>query len=231
MNGRIKRPDAGGAMKLPRIGTIKCGMKAISRNGKEYPTSVDYFIPSGKYASLFTQAYGDKPDTIQVVFLSDDPAVSCNERYEYRDDTGALVAYGDGETFGVYNAEKNLYVECTMTDHPNLMEIVRKKYPSRKGWEITMTLQFMLPAVRGVAGIWQFITKGSASTIPQIRDIFDAILESKGYVKGIIFDLTVTMHKSNKPGSTSRYPVVSLVPNESEENKARIKGENLLLHQ
>lgn len=43
---------------------------------------------------LFTQAYGEKPQTIQIVFPDDDPAKVCNERYEYRDDDGRLIAAG-----------------------------------------------------------------------------------------------------------------------------------------
>ena len=32
------------------------------------------------------------------------------------------------------------------------------------------------------------------------------------------------MHKSQKPGDSSRYPVVSLVPNESRENLLKVKA-------
>ena len=82
MKGRIRRPEAEKSrLILPRVGQIKIGMK----NANGYPQSVDYFIPTGKYAGLFTQAYGEKPQTIQIVFPDDDPAKVCNERYEYRD--------------------------------------------------------------------------------------------------------------------------------------------------
>jgi hypothetical protein len=78
--------------------------------------------------------------------------------------------------------------------------------------------------VKGVAGVWQFTTKGEMSTIPQIRDVFDAMFEARGFVKGIVFDLSVDFAKSQKPGNKSRYPVVSLIPNESEENIEKLKG-------
>lgn len=85
IKGRIVRPEAEKSrLILPRVGQIKIGMK----NANGYPQSVDYFIPTGKYAGLFTQAYGEKPQTIQIVFPDDDPAKVCNERYEYRDDDG-----------------------------------------------------------------------------------------------------------------------------------------------
>lgn len=223
MNGRITNRPRQERLALPRVGTIRIGYK----DERGLPKSVNYFIAQGKYASLFTKAYGDKPDTIQIVFASDDPAHVCNEHYEYRDDNGRLIASGDGETFGVWNGKE--YQILTRTEYPKVMENVEKRYPNKQyqrtgdGWSVVLAMNFIIPCVKGIAGVWQFVTKGTASTIPQIRDVFDAMLEAKGYVKGVIFDLTVQFAKSQKPGMTSRYPVVTMIPNESEENVKRIK--------
>jgi hypothetical protein len=223
MKGRINRPTPGvKRVVLPRVGFIKVGLKEVGKNGKEYPKSVDYFIPTGKYAGLFTQAYGGKPQTIQIVFPDDDPEKVCNEMYEYRDDDGRRIAYGDGETFFVWNGKQ--YCQYSTKDYPNLMAGVAEKHPNRSvlkggdGWVVTLTVTFIIPLVRGVAGVWQFITKGSASTIPNIRDTFDAMLHERGFVKGIVWDMNVQFAISQKPGVRSRYPVVSIVPNESEGN-------------
>lgn len=226
MAGRIVKKASAGISKLalPRVGIIKIGFK----DERGFPRSVDYFIPTGKYASLFTKAYGDKPQTIQVVFPDDDPAKVCNERYEYRDDEGRLLATGDGENFQIWNGKE--YQEVSIEQSPNLMRSVEKRHPNKlyqktgDGWQIILTLNFIIPCVRGIAGVWQFSTKGNASTIPNVRNVFDAMLEMKGYCKGIIFDLSVQYAKSQKPGDKSRYPVVSLVPNESEENIRTIKA-------
>lgn len=222
--GRIKRPDADrGRLILPRVGFIKIGMK----NANGYPQSVDYFIPVGKYAGLFTQAYGEKPQTIQIVFPDDDPAKVCNEQYEYRDDEGRLIASGDGETFKVWDGKK--YETLTISDYPNLMAGISKRYPNRAvqkggdGWVITLTLTFIVPLVRGIAGVWQFSTKGTASTIPAIRETFDGMLAERGFCKGVIFDLNVQFATTQKPGDKSRFPVVSLVPNESADNVLKVK--------
>ena len=226
MGGRILKKAGAETTKLvlPRVGTIKIGFK----DERGFPRSVDYFIPTGKYASLFTKAYGEKPQTIQVVFPEDDPAKVCNERYEYRDDEGRLLATGDGETFQIWNGKE--YQEVSIEQSPNLMKSVEKRHPNKlyqktgDGWQIILTLNFIIPCVRCIAGVWQFSTKGTASTIPNIRNVFDAMLEMKGYCKGVIFDLSVQYAKSQKPGDKSRYPVVSLVPNESEENIRTIKA-------
>lgn len=217
MNGRIQRNEPAATMVLPRIGKIKIGKK--SERG--YPMSVDYFIPSGKYAGLFTQAYGERPQTIQIVFPSDEAEQVCNEYYEYRDNEGRLLAKGDGATFQVWNGEK--YVELTTEKYPNLMQSIKTKYPSKQGWRIRLTMNFIVPMVKGVAGLWTFETNGTASTIPQVRDTFDTMLRERGQCKGIIFDLNVQFATSQKPGAKSKFPVVSLVPNESAENVKMIK--------
>ena len=84
-------------------------------------------------------------------------------------------------------------------------------------------IEFYVPLVRGVAGVWQFSTKGTASTIPQIRETFDGMLAERGFCKGIIFDLNVQFATTQKPGDKSRFPVVSLVPNESPDNVLRVR--------
>lgn len=230
MKGRINinRPTPGiQRVVLPRVGFIKVGYKEKAANGKEYPKSVDYFIPTGKYAGLFTKAYGEKPQTIQIVFPDDDPEKVCNEMYEYRDDDGRRIAYGDGETFFVWNGKQ--YCQYSTKDYPNLMAGVAEKHPNRAvlnggdGWIVTLTVTFIIPLVRGVGGVWQFTTKGTASTIPNIRDTFDAILAEKQFVKGIIFDMNVQLRFPKNPGDRSRYPVVTIVPNESEGNLFKVK--------
>ena len=217
MNGRIKNMgQPASKVGFPIVGKIKIGEKLLSQNGKEYPVSRDYFIPTGPYAGLFLQAYGEKPQTIQVVFPTDDASKVCIEEYEYRDSAGKLVASGDGETFKVWS--KDQYKTLTTEEFPDLMNMVAREYPSPTGWKVTLTLNFIIPLVRGVMGVWQFSTKGSLSTVPNVRDAFDSVLEVNGKVRGVIFDLSVKFAKSQHPGAASKFPVVSLVANESEAN-------------
>ena len=234
MGGRIIRPEQGaGFLELPEIGRLHIGKKQMGQNGREYPVSVDYFIPTGKYAGLFTNALGDKPQTITVIFPSDDAAQVCNERYEYRDDKGALVARGDGHTFEIWDGKK--YAPYSVDQYPDIMEQIAARNPTRRGaenWDITLTLRFIVPAVRGVVGVWQFSTKGRASSIKNIRNSFDGVQMMRGTVCQTAFDLSVQFAKSNKPGVNSRYPVVSLIANDTrieEIRKAIEPTENLSL--
>lgn len=216
MAGRIITNKEEHRLAFPIVGRIKCGMKS----DRGFPMSVDYFIPSGNYAPLFTQAYGEKPSTIQIVFPSDDAELVCREEYVLRDGQGKLVATGDGETFKTWSEKAKKYIIVTTTEQPDIMAMLEKHY--KQEWKITLTLVFILPLVRGIMGCWQFQTKGSASTIPQVRDAFDAMLETNGKAAGVIFDLSVKMHVSQKPNEKSRYPVVTLVPNESLENLQKV---------
>ena len=218
MSGRIKNNDRQERLPYPIIGHIRCGKKS----DRGFPMSTDYWLADGKYASLFDKAYGEKPDTIQIVFPSDNPELVCREEYEFRDTQGKLVASGDGETFKVWSSKSKAYTILSVTEYPNLMEMVKSKYPSQD-WKITLTLNFIIPKVRGIMGLWQFSTKGSASSIPQVRDTFDAVSEQNGHASGIVFDLSVKMHTSQKPNTASKYPVVNLMPNESEEVLRMIK--------
>ena len=221
MGGRIYRPEDSSLLELPEIGRLHIGMK--SERG--LPMSIDWFRPTGKYASLFTKSLGEKPQTIQVIFPDDDPTKVCNERYEYRDDKGALVARGDGRTFEIWNGNK--YAPFSIEQYPNLMEQLAAKHPTKRGadnWDIALTLRFIVPAVRGVVGVWHFSTKGAASSIQNIRNSFDGVQMMRGTVTQTVFDLSVQFAKSNKPGVQSRYPVVSLVANDNriEEIRAAI---------
>ena len=217
MTGRIYRPEVtGDLLELPEVGRIRIGKKQMGQSGKEYPTSVDYFIPAGKYAGLFTAALGERPQTLQVIFPSDDAEKVCNERYEYRDNAGALVARGDGRVFEVWNGKK--YAPYSIEKYLDLPERICDKYPTKRGrdnWDVVLTLRVIIPAVRGIVGVWQFSTKGRASSIRNIRESFDGVQMLRGTVTQTVFDLSVQFAKSNKPGSNSRYPVVTLIANDT----------------
>lgn len=209
-------------LELPEIGRLHIGKKQVGQNGREYPVSVDYFIPAGKYAGMFTAALGEKPQTIQVIFPDDDPEKVCNERYEYRDDKGALVARGDGRLFEIWDGKK--YAPYSIEQYPDIMAQIAAKNPTKRGaenWDVALTLRFIVPAVRGVVGVWQFSTKGAASSIKNIRNSFDGVQLMRGTVTQTVFDLSVQFAKSNKPGVNSRYPVVSLVANDNRINDIR----------
>ena len=227
MGGRIYRPEASGValLELPEVGRLHVGMKS----DKGYPMSIDWFRATGKYSALFVKALGEKPSTIQIVFPSDDAGKVCNERYEYRDDKGALVARGDGQVFEIWDGRR--YAPYSVEQYPDIVNQITAKNPTKRGednWDVVLTLRFIVPAIRGVVGVWVLNTKGRASSVKNLRDSFDSVQAMRGTVTTSVFDLSVHFHKSNKPGSNSRYPVLDLVCNDSRVTEIRemLKAEN-----
>jgi hypothetical protein len=212
MNGRIKRTDPNQGHKFPIIGKLKVGQK-VQRDGKEFPSSTDYFICDSKYKKMFEDAYGDKPNSIQINFISDDFRDSCNEYYECRDKDGRKSGYGDGETWFIYDGDLEDYIETTNQD------LIRKAGK----WTIKLRLSFIVPKIRGVFGLFTFETKADKSSIPAIRNAFDNVFNMAGTVINVPFDLNVQKVISQKPGSKYKFPVVSLIPNVSKENMRVLK--------
>lgn len=221
MNTRIKRefiPESN--TRLPVIGTIRTGEKRANANGKEYPVSLDYFVARGMYAPKFDEIF-QKPERIPIVFVSDDDRQSCFERWDGRDDAGRLAGYGDGLNYYLWNYAGQSGQYTPTMNHDDVAAFTRK-YNIK--WRQTLTIHFIIPAIRGVFGVWKFETHGEKSSINNIRDTYDEIKSTAGTVVNIPFDLCVKKATSNKPEMKSSYPVVTLVPNLSAENMETLRN-------
>ena len=192
-------------------------MKIGEKNQQGIPHSLDYFKASGSYSSHFHRVYGDKPDAVQIIFVSDDFRESCYEEWDGRDKQGRKAGFGDGENWYMWSADRKDYVRVEQSVKDKLTADLQLK------WAMTITLTFVIPAIDGLLALWRFSTKGKASSIPEIRETFDSIMRQAGTVKFIPFDLTVKKVKSQKPGAMSTFPVVSLVPHISHENVLKVQ--------
>ena len=133
-----------------------------------------------------------------------------------RHNAGALLSDGDGKTFRLWNGKSWSFYSTEK--YPDFMRWVAENYPTKKGmenWSITLTLNFIIPKIRGIMGVWRFTTKGSASSVNNIRNSFDSVMQMRGSVTTSVFDLSVHFHKSNKPNDNTRYPVVDLIANDT----------------
>lgn len=207
--GRIVRSkeDTGNSLQFPVIGKIKIGEKSDSG----YPKSLDYFRATGNYTSKFNEAYPKQPKKIQIIFVSDDNNKSCLEEWQGRDNAGRLAGTGDGETYHLWNGKE---YEAT-TDKEKITNYTRDK---KIKWSVVLTLNFLIPKISGVLGLWRFQTKGVKSSVISIRETFDTMQKNVGTVVNIPFDLVVEKHKSQKPDNKNFFPVVNLIPNMSQEN-------------
>jgi hypothetical protein len=157
--------------------------------------------------------FGEKPQSIPIMFFSDDPNDACRERYELREGK-KLLAFGDGETFKVFDEKESDYIDYDMSrpdDEKYIKGLIKTHQKSK--WTTTLTLFFIIPDIKQVFGQWSFSTRGVKSTIPEIVGTFDTLKQIAGTVQGIPMDLMVEKVTSQKPGSKSSFPVVKIVPN------------------
>lgn len=222
--GRIsKRKDVSAASSLPEIGKIKIGEKAMSAKGVEYPKALDYFRSTGTFANEFIKIFGEKPRKLNVAFISDDLNEVCNERYVCWQD-GKRWGEGDGETFTVFDKSlgdkdkegkpKGAYAENVPASDPRVKALK---------WDQMLTLRFVLLEMKGIMGYWRFETKAKAVTIPQIVKSFDLVRDRAGSIIGFPFTLLVEKKTGYSPGEVKSYPVVTLVPNFSEDSLEMVR--------
>jgi hypothetical protein len=199
------------------VGTIKVGEKRKNAAGKDFPVSLDYFKADGDYAKVFVEAFGETPNSIEIVFISDDYEKSCLEEWVGRDKAGRKVGFGDGKRFWLFDDATLEYklAEGTEQEIKQRMKVMKTEGVK---WSVVLTLHFVIPKIPKILGVWRFQTKGVKSTIENVRNTFDHIQNVYGTVIGIPFDFRVKKVKSDKPGSGNVFPVVSIVPNLSDEN-------------
>jgi len=221
MTGRIKNKTTPNA--LPIIGKLSIGEKHPE---KGYPMSLDYFRAkaSPDYCEMFRARYGEKPQSLTVVFPSDDIATVCPQFYELRDKAGKRVATGDGITFQVATPQTDKTVKDVEVA-PDDSEKWRADMAIKCGgvWKEVLVLRVMLPNFP-VFGAWELRTSGDDSSIPQIIASIDAVILSAGRLRLIPFDLSVKKVKSDKAGSTSVYPVIQLACNISPESVDKVRA-------
>jgi hypothetical protein len=220
---RIGQP--GGGAKIGVIGKIKIGEIVPAQNGKTRPSSIDYFKPDAddQYKAMFVERYGEKPDKISIVFLSNDLSEVCRNYYELRDTSGKRIAYGDGERFFVATVQTDRQVRDveTVPQNPDAwMDEMASR--SKTQWRETLTMRFAIAGIP-VFGVWQFSTHGKESSISNILGAVLTAQDIAGRIAGIPFDLSISMVTGDKAGQTSRYPVVSMVANLSPESLESVR--------
>lgn len=216
--GRIKVAKAqNNASTLPEIGKIKTGIKATSKTGVEYPKAIDYFRPTGNFANQFTALFGEKPQSLQVAFVSNNLNEVCNEEFQSWD-KGKRYGYGDGETFTIFDPSVGKTGEYVSN-----IPATDKRVKALK-WDRTLTLRFVLLKMTGVLGYWSWTTKAKEVSIPSITKSFDLVMDKAGSIIGFPFELTIEMKKSYTPGEAKTYPVVSLIPSFGDENMEAVRN-------
>ncbi len=209
VRARIKRDRP---RRLSIIGKIKIGEKTETAT-----RALDYFRADGDHADEYRKAFGTtRPTKLTIMFPSDDLSEVCFERLEINKGS-RLWAWGDGETFMVWNPSKEEFQPFTLEDYPELMEKIEEKCnedsPKTPAvWRTKLYMRFFIFEVKTVFGLWQLKIGGEKSSIDPIISTVDQVIENAGRLAGVPFYLTISMQKSSKPGVAHKYPVVRLTP-------------------
>lgn len=174
---------------------------------------------------MFLDAYGEKPNCIKIVFMSDNIEDVCPYFYELRDASGKVYAYGDGCDFSVaMQRPKGIeYVKFTeaqiIEKKGSIEQFMEEAAQNAKGeWKQRLTLRFVVIGVK-ITGYFEITTFGKDSSIPSIVGEIDRIIEKTGgRLKEIPFDLIVEKHKSDKANDKRQYPVLKLICNYSPDD-------------
>ena len=137
--------------RLPRLGSIRLGLKALSKkSGKEYPVECDFFICPPEVQAI----YGEKPKELDVMMPLNDLEQVFPVAYKWFGTSKGLKCSGDGETAWCIN-EETKEMEQRVCPCENL-ETGKCKQSG--------TLMVMLPKV-SVGGVYQIRTSSFNSII------------------------------------------------------------------
>lgn len=160
-------------LRIPRLGKLRLGVKAVNAQGKEYPKAVDYFVSDN---DEFHKLYGDQPKAIEIAFPTDHSEDWASQFYRAYSRTRGLVCKGGGVTanrmVGVGDKQQRIAAaELKDTEWVDLPCPGREcSYYQQKQCRELMMLQFLLPRISGL-GIWQLDT----SSINSILNINSAV--------------------------------------------------------
>ena len=176
--GRIKKRQLGELQKLALTvaGKIKIGYRHPE---KGYPIALDHFLvdcQNNQYKNMIRDIYGDKPNLLKIVFMSNDFREVCNNYYELRDGQGKVFCKGDGETFEVAIKMGNRVIFKKFTEQDiidrkgsveNFMNEALETVTTSKfkpEWKERLTLRFLIQGVP-ITGYWELVTFGKDSSI------------------------------------------------------------------
>jgi len=143
---------------IPRAGKIRLGIKKISqKSGKEFPFETDYFICPPEVIAV----YGEKPRLLDIMFASDDPAVTIPFCYKRYGSNQKIQCKGDGESAIYFDIEKKEMIERKCP-----CEALKQKKCAKRGH-----LMVLLPRV-SLGSAYQIDT-GSGSNINRVLDAMD----------------------------------------------------------
>jgi len=184
--------------RLPRLGKIRLGEKALAQSGKEYPKAVDYFVCPPEVQAI----YGEKPRVLDIAFPVEDRDIFFPQWYKRYGQSAGLICKGDGETAIQVDPETGEMeeIECC----PDECQWYAKKHCRRLA-----NLQFLLPKVPGV-GVYQIDTT-SFYSITNLNSAIEMIRAVAGRIRMIPLQLILKPQEVQPDGKKKTVYVMDLV--------------------
>ncbi len=187
---RIK--DLSDKRRLPRLGKIRLGVKAISKkSGKEYPVETSYFVCPPEVVKV----YGEQPTELDVMFPINDQDIIFPQRLVWFGSSRGVKCMGDGEkAMRIEEPDGKRYTEMQERDCPcDLFD---------HGCSRRANLMIMIPKVN-VGGIYQ-IDLGSYHSIIDINSGLDYVQALVGRFAMVPLKLRRTPKETHPDGKAKQ---------------------------
>lgn len=198
-----RRPTRGGHL---RLGEMK-----LAKNGKEYPSKLDFFRADFEDKSLedeLYRLYGKEPKRVTVIFHSDNPADVFDQWYKCYGSSG-LKCRGNGETAMRVNDQGGYdEVECPGPEEcPYALE---RGQGGKPGCKMLATLQFFIKGLPGL-NIYQ-INTSSYNSIVNLNTGLDMLRLIRGHkgIAGLPVDLLLVPQQAQANGRAVEIYVMKL---------------------
>ena len=215
-------------VRLPRLGKIRLGERAVNEAGIEYPRATEHFVVPDEVQEV----YGTGPTSLEIMFPLEDEAVFASQFYRSYSRTRGLVCKGDGDRAA------RLIDVATKRGEPLTGELTGdiagpgaeqvewlddipcpgQACPYYQGKECSesMILQFLLPTVPGV-GVWQLDTK-SVNGMINVNSCLALLRQMFGRVSGIPLILSLEPMEVHPEGRKKTVHVLQLRSRETMAN-------------
>ena len=210
--------------RLPRLGKIHLGIKVNGPKG-QYPQPVDYFVCPPE----IQEVYGEKPNALEITFVSDDLEACASQWYRAYKQTTGLVCKGNGYTAdalldtdklrktggeitaAVWAGSTSKHVVRQPIDCPGEGFDGEAPCPlyAAKGCKRLMMLQFVVVGVGGI-GVWQIDTS-SINSIQNVNGFLEMLKAlTGGRIAGIPLTLRLVPHEVAPDGHKKTVRVLEL---------------------
>ncbi len=199
--------------RLPRLGKIRLGIKAISQRGVEHPKEVPYFVVPPEVAKV----YGEKPLKLDIMFPIEDELMVFPQSYKWYVSQG-LRCKGNGMTAkrrmaDLANGNRVPLNGEELPKDPNALVEVACPCPLLESGDCRQNanLMVLLPKV-SLGGVYQ-ITTGSFHNIVRINSCIDYVRGLVGHISMVPLSLTRQEEEIQYEGKKAKHYLLQVVLN------------------